>query len=36
MLRAYAIDANDTITVQRDIRFTYPKADIIRRKMQRD
>lgn len=36
MLRAYAVDANDTITVQRDIRFTYPKADIIRRKMQRD
>lgn len=36
MLRAYAVDANDTISVQRDIRFTYPKADIIRKKMQRN
>ncbi len=36
VLRAYAVDANDTISVQRDIRFTYPKAGIIRKKMQRD
>ena len=36
VLRAYAVDANDTISVERDIRFTYPKADIIRKKMLRD
>ena len=36
VLRAYAVDANDTIKVRREVRFTYPRADIIRKKMQRD
>jgi cytochrome c oxidase accessory protein FixG len=32
-LKAYALDAKDTIFAERDIRFTYPRADMIRKKM---
>ena len=35
-LRAYAVDAKKTITVLRDVSFTYPRADVIRKKMRRD
>lgn len=35
-VRAYAVDAKERISVERDISFTYPRADIIRKKMQRD
>jgi len=28
-LKAYAVDANDTIVIYRDIRFTYPRKDIV-------
>ncbi len=34
-VRAYAVDANETIFAKREIRFTYPRADIIRKKMER-
>ncbi len=34
-VRAYATDANDTIFANREIRFTYPRADIIEKKMNR-
>jgi len=32
-LKAYALDTNDTIKVNRDIRFTYPREDIILKRM---
>ena len=32
-LKAYALDAKATIIADRDIRFTYPRADMIRKKM---
>lgn len=34
-VRAFAVDAKETISVERDIRFTYPRADILRKKMER-
>jgi cytochrome c oxidase accessory protein FixG len=35
-VRAFAVDAKETISVERDIRFTYPRADILRKKMERN
>jgi cytochrome c oxidase accessory protein FixG len=34
-LKAYAVDANETIYVERDIRFTYPRKDIVDKNMNR-
>ncbi|HIC43442.1 MAG TPA: cytochrome c oxidase accessory protein CcoG [Sulfurimonas sp.] len=35
-LKAYAIDDKDKIFAIRDVRFTYPRADILLKKMSRD
>lgn len=35
-LKAYATDAKDTIFANREIRFTYPRMDILRKKLDRD
>ena len=35
-LVAYAVDDKDKIFAHRDIRFTYPRADILRKKLDRD
>ena len=35
-LRAYAVDAKDTIYADRDIRFTYPRMDILHKKLARE
>lgn len=34
--RAFAVDAKETVSVIRELSFTYPRADIIRNKMERD
>jgi len=35
-LRAYAVDANTTIFAKREVRFTYPRMDILQKKLARD
>ncbi len=35
-LKAYATDAKETIFADRDISFTYPRMDILRKKIDRD
>jgi polyferredoxin len=35
-LKAYAVDSKDTIYAIRDIRFTYPRMDILRKKLDRE
>lgn len=35
-LKAYAVDAKDTIYANREIRFTFPRSDILRKKLDRE
>lgn len=35
-LKAYAVDAKDTIYANREIPFTFPRADILRKKLNRE
>ncbi len=35
-LKAYAVDAKDTVYANREIPFTFPRADILRKKLDRE